>query len=170
MHPLAFPKHSTMFPLPQTQYDAPVGHHTGEGNMALQWSGCPLSKKGRWPSQVYVRILPSEFQNRNWNSLRVYSAIRFSLAFGYADPLWLGQKYSKLCDSTMEETPTTEDEEHRNGFSKVGMWNWQCQPKWHECAWLYHLSAWFLLTGEDRSVTVRHKVTPVLSPYVKVTF
>lgn len=114
MHPLAFPKHSTMFPLPQTQYDAPVGHHTGEGNMALQWSGCPLSKKGRWPSQVYVRILPSEFQNRNWNSLRVYSAIRFSLAFGYADPLWLGQKYSKLCDSTMEETPTTEDEEQQS--------------------------------------------------------
>ncbi|EOA99264.1 hypothetical protein Anapl_07140 [Anas platyrhynchos] len=30
MHPLAFPKHSTMFLLPQMQYDPPVGHHTGE--------------------------------------------------------------------------------------------------------------------------------------------
>lgn len=59
---------------------------------------------------------------------------------------------------------------HRNGFSKVGMWNWQCQPKWHECAWLYCLSAWFLLTGEDRSVTVCHKVTPVLSPMWKWEF
>lgn len=79
-------------------------------------------KRGNDRVKLYSRILSLEFQNRNWNSLGVHSAIEFSSAFGCAGPPWPGQKYHKLSGSTTEEPSSAEDElQQSSGDKEMGL-------------------------------------------------